>query len=220
MISFPPEINVCKRYRIKSLQPFHSEDSPLSSFLEHTNYFWLAISEKIHRKHLSAGLQRILLSLKGPWAPQIVTLNWGNWWKETEETKRQKIMQEIHAVVSKEQDMNKAIVVQWGISASPLRGQLDQTTDGLVGPTLSPGKEMTPGDFCSISKHPKEKNVTGRSWFVFVGEQCWHSCSSETLGASFKHLRALSNMKNLVESRNQKQEEKSFTFERHKNQQR
>lgn len=36
----------------------------LPSLLEHTNYFWLAISEKIHRKHLSAGLQMILLLLQ------------------------------------------------------------------------------------------------------------------------------------------------------------
>lgn len=90
----------------------------------------------------------------------------------------------------------------------------------LVGPTLTPGKGMTSGVFCSISKHPKEKNVTGRSWYVFVGEQCWLSIPSETLGASFQCLRALGNMKILVESSNQKQEEKSFTSEHHENQQR
>lgn len=42
----------------------------------------------------------------------------------------------------------------------------------LVGPTLTPGKAMISGIFCSISKHLKENNVTGRSWCVFVGEQC------------------------------------------------
>lgn len=41
----------------------------------------------------------------------------------------------------------------------------------LLGPTLTPGKGMASAGFCSISRLLKEKNVSGRSWYVFVGEQ-------------------------------------------------
>lgn len=71
-------------------------------------------------------------------------------------------MQEIHAVVSKEQGMTKnhpSPVRHCSITSETSAGENHR----LLGPTLSSGKGMTSGYFCSISKHVKEKNVTGRS---------------------------------------------------------
>lgn len=103
-----------KRQRIRPLQHYRSKVSALLSLLEHANHFCLAISEEIHKKLLSAGLQMFLLLLQGSRAAQIVTLNWGNWWKETEKQKRNKskrsaeFIQETHALFSKEKGMSKS----------------------------------------------------------------------------------------------------------------
>lgn len=101
-----------KRQRIRSLQHYYSKVSALPSLLEHANNFCLAISEEIHKKHLSAGLQMFLLLLQGHRAAQIVTLNWGNRWKETEKQKRNKrsaeFIQETCALLSKEKGISKS----------------------------------------------------------------------------------------------------------------
>jgi len=78
MISLPQEINVWKKKKNQVFAALSFQGLCSTLTFREANHFSLAISEEIHKKHLSAGLQMLLLLLQGPRAAQIVTLNWGN----------------------------------------------------------------------------------------------------------------------------------------------